>query len=57
MNWRRQAIAASIALTTTLVGFSGVVVDERLGATLVGIGLLLALGLGGRPERPLRGSR
>jgi hypothetical protein len=57
MSWKRQAIAASVALTATLVGFSGVVVDERVAATLLAFGLLFALGLGGRPAPPLRGSR
>ena len=55
MSWKRQAIAATIALTSTFVGFSGVV-DERLSATLLGFGLLVALSLGGRPTRPLRGN-
>jgi hypothetical protein len=57
MSWKRQAIAASIALTATLVGFSGVVVDERVAASLVAFGLLFALGLGGRPAPPLRGNQ
>ena len=55
MSWRRQVTAATIALTATLVGFSGLV-DEQFSATLVGIGLLVALSLGGRPARPLRGN-
>ena len=42
--------AAAIALTSTFVGFSGVV-GEQISATLVGIGLLVALSLGGRPWR------
>lgn len=54
MSWRRQ-VAATIALTATLVGFSGIV-SEQLAATLIGIGLLVALGLGGRPTRRLRGN-
>jgi hypothetical protein len=57
MSWKRQVIAASIAFTATVVGFSGVVVDERVAATVVGSGLLFALGLGGRPAPPLRGNQ
>ena len=57
MSWKRQAIAASIALSATLLGYSGAVVDERLAAALMGCGFLIALGLGGRPPRPLRGNR
>jgi len=55
MTWRRQVTAATIALAVTLIGFSGMV-GEQLSATLVGVGLLVALGLGGRPARPLRGN-
>jgi|SoiMetStandDraft_2_1073263.scaffolds.fasta_scaffold1171871_1 hypothetical protein len=56
MSWTRQVIAALVALTATLLGFSGMLVDERVAATLVAFGLLVALGLGGRPARRLRGN-
>jgi len=56
MSWTRQVIAALVALAATLLGFSGMLVDERVAATLVAFGLLVALGLGGRPARRLRGN-
>jgi hypothetical protein len=56
MSWGRQTIAALVALTATLVGFSGAVGD-RLALPLLGFGLIVALTLGGRSPRSLRDSR
>ena len=57
MTWGgRQTIAALVALTATFVGFSGLL-GERFSFPLIGFGLLVALTLGGRAPRSLRGDQ